>query len=370
MQNTAARVPPFFERSRITGTTSAPINFPEAYFTQAERLAGNAQLEGIQYEPEQPTMVKWNMNVQREILERTSIEIGYTGTRGDNLFRQIYTNGREAIEVDGRLFVPPGAPFLQPNFGRMRLRVSDADSWYNGLTVGLTRRAATLQTQVSYTLSKSEDTGASTIGGNDYSNESGGSRYPFVKEKGLSPFDVRHALVASLNWSAPFGRDGEGVSAALIRDWSIGTLIRLKSGSPFSVDTGGLERGGQPDAPDYPDVCPGADPNPVLGGPEQYFDPTAFCLQPAGFIGNAPRNSVIGPGSATVDVMLSRALQLGGSRSLQVRLEVFNVLNRANFDFPTASIFNPDGTYRSDAGRITSTIGTPRQVQLGLKFVW
>lgn len=371
VQNTAVRVPPFFERSRITGTTVAPIDFPDAYFTQAARLAGNAQLEGIQYEPEQPTMVKWNLNVQRELLARTAIEVGYTGTRGYNFFRQIYTNGREAIEVDGRLFVPAGTPLRQPNFGRMRLRVSDADSWYHGLTVGITRRDETLQTQVSYTLGKSEDTGASAIGGNDYDNEAGGSRYLFMKERGPSPFDVRHSFVASANWEAPFGRDGTGLVSALIRDWSIGGLVRLKSGSPFSVQTGGLDRGRQTiDAPDYPDVCPGASANPILGGPAQYFDPRAFCLQPVGFIGTAPRNSLVGPGFATVDVMLSRAIELGGTRSFQIRVEAFNVLNRSNFGFPTAELFNVDGTYRSDAGQITSTIGTPRQIQLGAKFVW
>ena len=371
VQNTAVRVPPFFDRSRITATTSAPIDFPEAYFTQAERLAGFSQLEGVQYDADQSRMVKWNLNVQRELMARTSVEVGYTGTRGYNLFRQIYTNGREAIEVDGRLFVPLGTPLRQPNFGRMRLRVSDGESWYNGLTVGLNRRSDVLQAQVSYTLSKSEDTGASAIGGNDYDNEAGGARYLFQPDKGLSPFDVRHSLVASANWEAPFGRGGTGVVSALIRNWSIGGLIRVKSGSPFSVQTGGLDRGRQTaDVPDYPDVCPGASANPVLGGPERYFDPTAFCLQPAGFIGNAPRNSVIGPGFATVDLMLSRGVELGGARRLQLRFEMFNLLNRANYGFPTANIFNADGTYSADAGQITTTIGTPRQIQLGAKIVW
>ncbi|MBI4478022.1 MAG: TonB-dependent receptor, partial [Acidobacteria bacterium] len=370
VQNTAVRVPPFFVRSRLSGSSSLIINFPDAYFTQAALLGGTAQLEGIQYEPEQPTMVKWNLNVQRELWDRTSLEIGYTGTRGYNLFRQIFTNGREAVEIDGRLVVPPGTPLRQRNFGRMRLRVSDAESWYNGLTIGVTRRATNLQIQTSYTLGKSEDTGASALGGNDYENEGGGSRYLFMKDKGLSPFDVRHSLVASVNWELPFGRTGTGAAAAVVRHWSVGTLIRLRSGAPFSVDTGGLERGGQPDAPDYPDVCPGANPNPVLGGPAQYFDPRAFCLQPAGVIGNAPRNSVIGPGTATVDLMLARSLELGAQRSLQLRIELFNVLNRANFALPTSAIFNANGTYRADAGRITRTVGTPRQMQLGLKLVW
>ena len=183
--------------------------------------------------------------------------------------------------------------------------------------------------------------GASAIGGNDYDNEGGGSRYLDLKEKGLSPFDVRQSLVASVNWNVPFGRGGTGVTAALIRDWTVGTLVRLKAGDPFSVNTGGLNRGGfSPDAPDYPDLCPGADANPVQGGPEQYFDPTAFCLQPQDVIGNAPRNSLIGPGAATVDLMVSRALLLGGSRSVQLRFEVFNLFNRANFGQPTSAIFN------------------------------
>jgi hypothetical protein len=369
VQNTAVRVPPFFDRPRITTSAARPLQFPDAYFTQSDLLIGSGQLEGIQFEPDQPMMVKWNLNVQRQLGTRTSVEVGYTGTRGYHLFRQIYTNGRVAEEIDGRLVVPAGQPLRQPNFGRMRYRVSDGDSWYKGLTIGISRRAAGLQTQLSYTLGKSEDTGASALGGNDFDNEPGGSRYLFSKDKGLSPFDIRHSLVASVNWEVPFGR-GSGFGAALIRDWSVGTLVRLRSGTPFSPDTGGLERGRQPDAPDLPDLCPGADPNPVLGGPTQYFDPRAFCLQPLGVIGNAPRNSIIGPGFATVDLMLSRSIELGGARSLQIRVETFNILNRANFALPTNAIFNADGTYRADAGRITSTVGTPRQVQLGAKIVW
>lgn len=370
VQNTAVRVTPFFARGRVSSTATAPVNFPNAYFTQSSRLAGSPQLEGIQYEPDQPTMVKWNVNVQRELWDRTSLEVGYTATRGFNLFRQIFTNGREAVERDGRLVVLPGTPLRQRNFGRMRLRVSDADSWYKGLTASVTRRATDLQIQTAYTFGKSEDTGASVLGGNDYTSEEGGSRYMFLKDRGLSPFDVRHSLVASVNWTMPFGRGGTGAAAAVVRNWSVGTLIRMRAGAPFPVDTGDLERGGQPDAPDYPDVCPGASPNPVQGGPAQYFDPRAFCLQPPGVIGNAPRNSVIGPGSATVDLMVSRAVNLGGERNLQFRIEVFNVLNRANFAHPTSAIFNPDGTYRADAGRITSTTGTPRQMQLGLRLGW
>jgi len=157
VQNTAVRVPPYFNRGGLQGSSTFVVNFPDAYTTQAAQLAAQAQLEGIQYDLDQPMMTKWNVNVQRELFAKTMIEVGYSGSHGANLVRQIFTNGRFAQETpDGRLFVAPGTPLAQPNFGRMRFRVSDGTSDYDGMTIGLTRRMSRgLQAQVSYTLSKS-----------------------------------------------------------------------------------------------------------------------------------------------------------------------------------------------------------------------
>jgi hypothetical protein len=369
VQNTAVRVPPFFNRAGLVASSRLAIDFPDAYFTQRALLAGQAALEGIQYEPEQPRMYKWNVNLQRELWQGLTVEVGYTGTRGDHLFRQIFTNGRVAVpNAQGRLVVPPGQGLRQPNFDRMRWRTSDANSWYDGLTVGVTRRGASFFMQASYTWSKSEDTGASALGGNDFDQEGGGSRYLFDKDKGLSPFDIRHSFVANVNVALPFGRSG-GPLAALVRNWEVGTLVRLRSGYPFSVFTG-IDRSLQVWAPDYPDLRPGASPNPILGGPDRYYDPTAFVLQPEGWIGNLPRNSLIGPGMATVDVMLARSLRFGASRAVQLRLEVFNLLNRANFGLPSQTLFNAQGGYLDDAGRIRTTVTSARQIQLGVRFVW
>ncbi len=370
VQNTAVRVPPFFNRGGLVASAAAPINFPDAYARQSSQLAGQAQLEGIQYEPAQPVMYKWNVNVQRELPGRSTLEVGYTGTRGKNLFRQIFTNGRAAVDINGRLTVPANAPLIQPAFGRMRYRVSDADSWYKGLTLSLSRRAKGMSTQLSYTLSKSEDTGASALGGNDFDGEGAGSRYLTTFDKGLSPFDIRHSVVASLSYLVPFGQDGTGLWSHVIRDWEVGTLIRLRSGQPFSVFVG-FDQSLQVWSPVYPDLAAGANANPVQGGPLQYYDPNAFSLPAPGVIGNAPRNSLIGPGLATWDIMLSRNLPFGaGNKSLQLRFEVFNLLNRANFGIPSQSLFAANGTRLADAGRITTLASSPRQAQLGIKFVW
>jgi Carboxypeptidase regulatory-like domain/TonB-dependent Receptor Plug Domain len=373
VQNTAVRVPPYFNRGGLQGSSSFVVNFPDAYTTQAAQLAAQAQLEGIQYDLDQPMMTKWNVNVQRELFAKTMLEVGYNGSHGANLVRQIFTNGRFAqVTADGRLFVAPNTPLAQPNFGRMRFRISDGTSDYKGMTVGLTRRMSNgLQAQVSYTLSSSVDDGASALGGNDFTNESVGGRYLYEKDRGPSPFDVRNAFVASVNYALPFGASATGARAALVKGWSVGTLIRYRSGYPFSAFSGvdtGLQVVGW--APEFPDLRPGASANPVLGNVDHWFDPSAFVLPAAGFIGTLPRNTIIGPDMRTVDLIAGKTMRMGGSRELQLRFECFNLLNRANFGTPQQNVFNTNGTVREDAGRITSTSTSARQIQLGVKFVW
>jgi hypothetical protein len=368
VQNTAVRVPPFINRGGLQSPTR--IDFPNAYTTERDLLAGQVALEGIQYDLDQPVMYKWNLNVQREVGARIAVEVGYTGTHGQNLVRQIFTNGRVAVtDANGRLFVPAGTPLRQPNFQRMRYRVSDGTSDYHGLTVSASRRSTSLSLQASYTFSKSIDTGASALGSNDFDNEGGGSRYLFMKDRGLSPFDVRHSFVGTVNYDLPFGK-GSGALARLVRGWNVGTLVRARSGYPFSVFTG-IDRGSQQFAPRYPDLAPGASNNPILGGADKYFDPTAFILQPAGYIGNLGRNTLIGPGLFTIDAVLERSIRLGGDRALQLRIEAFNVTNRVNLALPSSTnLFAANGSYLEDAGRITATSTSARQVQLGVKFVW
>ncbi len=368
VQNTAVRVPPFINRGGLQSPTV--IDFPNAYSTQRAALLGQVALEGIQYDLDQPVMYKWNLNVQRAIHGRISLELGYPGTHGENLVRQIFTNGRVAVpDQGGRLFVPAGTPLRQPNFQRMRWRVSDGTSDYHGLTVSAARRSTSLSLQASYTGSKSIDTGASALGGNDFDSEGGGSRYLFSKDRGLSPFDTRHSFVGNVNYPLPFGK-GSGSLSGLVRDWNVGALLRFRTGYPFSVFTG-VDRGLQQFAPRYPDLCPGASNNPIRGGADQYFDPRAFCLQPAGYIGNLGRNTLIGPNLFTLDLVLERSIRLGGARALQLRVEAFNLTNRVNLALPSSvNLFAASGAYLEGAGRITGTSTSARQIQLGAKFVW
>jgi hypothetical protein len=370
VQNTALRVPPFFTRFELIERPGFVVDFPNAYFTQAQQGVVSAALEGVQSDPEQSVMYKWNTNVQRELWGKMTLEFGYNGSRGVHLWRQVFTNQRLPIlREDGRLFVPATAGLSQPNFGRMRWRISDATSNYHGATIGLTKRPSDgMQFQVSYTWAKSVDDGASALGGGDFTNEAGGSRNTFDKDRGLSPFDIRHSVVSNFNYLLPFAGDRGGVVGLLARGWSIGTLLRLRSGQPFSPSVG-FDSARTQFGSRYPDLAPGADPNPVLGGHEKYFDPLAFVLPERGVIGNLERNTLIGPGQATVDLMLAKITPVRGTQ-LHFRAEAFNLFNRVNLGTPASALFNSNGTRRPEAGRITSTSTPARQFQVGVKLVW
>jgi len=371
VQNTAVRVPPYFMRAGLVAGGQVPrVDFPDAYTTQRSALAGTAELEGIQYNPDQPYMMKWNLNIQREIFNNTTIEAGYTGTRAVHLLRVIHTNGREAfINSNGRLQVLPTTPLRQPNFGRMRLRLTDSTSDYHGLTTSFNRRLNSgLQVQVSYTFSKALDDGASVLG-NDFDTDGGGSRYLFSKDRGRAVTDLAHVFSTNINYRLPFGENGQGWSR-LAQGWSLGSLLRVSSGPPFSV-TAGYDASLQVYATSYPDLRAGASNNPILGGPDRYYDPNAFVLPPNGVIGNLGRNTLEAPGLATVDMVLAKDSRISGEKAtLQFRTEVFNIFNHPNFGVPVQTIFASSGQVRADAGRITRTTTSARQIQFGLKLLW
>ena len=108
----------------------------------------------------------------------------------------------------------------------------------------------------------------------------------------------------------------------------------------------------------------------ILGNPNQWFNPAAFLAPPnnSGFYGNLGRDTLIGPGLATWDLSLFKETPFGEGRHLQLRAEIFNILNRANFNTPNAIAFTPTGVSPT-AGVITSTSTNSRQIQLGCKDI-
>ena len=96
------------------------------------------------------------------------------------------------------------------------------------------------------------------------------------------------------------------------------------------------------------------------------FDTALFSEAPLGQLGNAPRRFFYGPGIKNFDLTLIKNMQLKGSRSLQIRLEGFNVFNHPQF-YGAGAV---DGNIVSPTfGQIVSA-AAPRRVQIAAKFAF
>jgi hypothetical protein len=161
----------------------------------------------------------------------------------------------------------------------------------------------------------------------------------------------------------------------VLNGWQFAGVLQLQDGFPFTVNGGASQPvvvvNGATITRSYGvEVAEGASNNPVLGGPEKYFDPSAFRLAPANVLGNLGSNTLIGPGIEELDISLIKTVALRGPLHLQLRADAFNIFNHANFGLPDNTLFTADGTPRPAAGRITTTTTTGREFQFGLKLTF
>ena len=377
-----------------------PLNRSTPFFLQGVALnppagsfpAGAYSLLGVQnlrtawVDPNPPRAYRtqWNFDVQRQFGVWTA-EVGYVGARGMNL-PLVERNMNTVIptKVDGRWVYPPRATstVLNPNFSAINTTVTwNADSNYHGLQASLKRNLHRgLQTHTAYTFSKSIDTGSSI------SSVSSGTGYessfavatPLLPEigRGLSNYDVRHNFVGSVIWEVPFSSGLTGVTRTLLAGWQLSGIFRAQSGYPFTLALNGDRAGSKADTTGNslgqpPDRLsgPGCDTLTNPGNPNQYVKTECFAFPADGVLGNLGRNALISPGLATLDLVLGKALRMGATTA-QVRIEMFNALNRANFATPATTIFDDRGNLTANVGVITSTRTSARQMQLGMKLLW
>lgn len=324
-----------------------------------------------------PRMEQWNVNVQRELMPNTSVTVGYAGSRGVDLLNQVFLNAARADLIDGRYVFPADAARPNPAFNQdLASPQSLGKSWYHSFQVELSRRFnAGWQMQLAYTRSKSTDLGSQFTPTFD-GNSGGPSVYLYDPElgRGLSAFHVGQRLSASAVWQLP-GAERGGVAGAILGGWQLSGILNLADGAPLTVSIAtpaalaAIGIGAQGSA-FRPDLVSGGDENPVIGNPDQYFDASQFGFPAARTLGSLGRNTLIGPGIANVDLGLTRNISLGNTSRIQVRVEVFNLLNRANLGSPSSQVFNAAGVPSGNAGFISTTSTTARQIQLGLRLDW
>jgi hypothetical protein len=154
--------------------------------------------------------------------------------------------------------------------------------------------------------------------------------------------------------------------------WQISGATFFRTGTPYSItrtnDIAGVGDGsfGQP-VNLVGDPLAGVNQQFSGGaGKDQnfWFNPAAFASPAPGTFGNAPRDAWYNPGQQQWDIAFFKNFRLGGSQRLQFRAEIFNFINRANWNG-----VETDPT-KANFGRITGKDDSRRDGQLSLRYTF
>jgi len=186
---------------------------------------------------------------------------------------------------------------------------------------------------------------------------------------------VRNRVVGNATWALPIGRGGwvmnnDSIASRVIGDWQLNAIVSLQTGIPFNVtapdtsSTGG-NHAFYPDCVGDPFAGASTNPKDYAGGnsPGFFINRAAFAQPAPGAFGTCRPRMFHGPGSENVDLSLFKGFALGDQMRIELRGEFFNAFNHANFANPSADYSSP-GSF----GKVTATVGNPREIQLAAKF--
>jgi hypothetical protein len=371
----------------VQNTDPFPLNFPPHDISAGNPFTGFnfAAATPISADPyfyyrnSVPYTENYMFSIQRQIMQSALLTVSYAGNQGHHLLVLVPTNTGNAalcLSLSQPNEVAPGSatcgPYgedgtyvsrtgqiyngtrvgLGPDYGSMTAQKTIGNSNYNALEANLRfalgKRATLL---AGYTYSKSID---------DASNL-GEQINPFNQSltRVISSWDMTHNFVASYTYALPLGFSLSGTTR-----FSTGFPVTLADDSDRSL-LGTLGNGVNNQLLDTPEVSAGPlqiNTNPRNGRPE--FNTALFSPEPLGQLGNAARRFFYGPGIDNFDVQVSKTIRLAERKSLDLRVEAFNVFNHAQF-YGSSAV---DGEVNDpDFGHVVSA-AAPRLVQVAAKL--
>jgi hypothetical protein len=316
-------------------------------------LANAAGLAPVTIDPgfRNSSVQSWNVNIQRLVARDFATLVGYFASRGKDLrisrnLNQPVNGVRPFQALSPASPILPGAPL-----GNITQVESTGFSTYHALWVSATKRLSRgFQFDASYTWSKSLDTNSLNSSGFALQNS-----YDIPNQYGLSDFDARHRFVLSAIYELPL------TDHPLSRGWQVAAIVQSQSGNPVNIVTSNSSLNGMPNTV-RPDVT---GPIRITGSVDQWFDPSAFVA--ADHFGNLGRNVVIGPAFHNTDVSIIKNIRRDGRVGLQLRADIFDLFNQANFGPPGNIVGSPTFGKITRTRLPTGEAGSSRQIQLALK---
>jgi Carboxypeptidase regulatory-like domain/TonB-dependent Receptor Plug Domain/TonB dependent receptor len=381
------------------------------FYTGAQNLiTPNARIAYyIDQHPKRDYVMQWNLNVQHELAHSLTAMVGYAGSRG------VHQNfGPDAADMVlpthtsvGFFWPNPvgsGIP-LNPNFGQVSMLTYGARSYFDALETSIIKTMSHgVQIQGSFTWGKSMDNSSVMTAADSFQNSIASLEWFDLKlNRGVSDFNVGRTLVINGIWNVPEWKSAPGFAGRITNGWQLGSIFTAKDGIPFTATLGS---DGDPLGKnsnnnwDFPNRLSGPGCSSLVnpGNPDNYIKTQCFVVPSVAFAGSlaglcdtavgqlgqclnlrgdAGRNILTGPGLVDLDFSIFKnnyISKISDTFNVQFRVEIFNILNRANFNAPVlpnqTDIFDSTGAPNPSAGQLTSTVTPGRQIQLALKLLW
>jgi hypothetical protein len=326
--------------------------YPEIEMSDPFRSATAARLAVNAIEPRigVPYDQTWIASVQNEFLRGWNLEVGYEGEKSTRRERVLAAN-----------VPPPGPGALQarrpnPDYGRFSILTAGGSSSSHELELALQKRLANgfaLESSYEWRRSFSDE----------YDDEPSNPRDLRAER---APEGSDHRLSLSYIAELPVGGERAlstqwaGRLAFLLEGWRISGITTFASGRRFSPRLPG-DPNNDGVGNDRPDRIGPANLPASMRSIDRWFATEHFSAPAPYAFGNSGRNVLIAPGTRVTDLSFIRQMRMGAGRILELRVQLFNAFNHANFD-------TPERTWGTSVfGKIFGA-GRAREVEIAVKY--
>jgi hypothetical protein len=306
-----------------------------------------------------PYVQVWNLDVQKTLPWGVVMNIGYNGSKGNHL------------DVTSAPRATPSSPSTNPENLIFNYEQAVAFSKFTAGTLRVNKRLSKgIAVGANYQYSHSIDD-AGALGGT--STVVAQNWQDLDAEEGNSSLDQRHTVSGTYLYELPFGKDKfwltAGTASHIVEGFSVSGSFTFATGMPLSPSyqaavssvTCGTEGSLRPE-------LTGVSPTVGGGSLKQWFNPAAFTTPraapanyPCAVFGNASRNSIAEPGKIQNSMALSKTMQLGDTRSMEIRATASNAFNTVQYSGVDTNVASPS------FGQVTS-VGAMRSFQFTARF--
>jgi hypothetical protein len=312
-------------------------------------------------------MENFNLNLEQQLFSKVSLQVGYVGSEGHRLYRFRDINQLSQAAIDAGASRPFAVIPATTNAFYINQDEATANSNYHALQASLRVTGwHGLTTAANFAWSHSIDNASDGADFEPNASQPNDSTRPNL-ERANSNFDIRRRF--TWNYVYDFPKPG-GSWSRLTDGWGLDGALNLQDGQPFQLNynfDGGYDGSGE--GFERPDIV-----GPITinsSNPLQFLDLTSFavpcmlsmtpapgvlinspanCTAGTSHFGNMGRDSLRGPSFKQFDFSVFKDTKLNEQLTMQLRVEVFNLLNHPNFSNP----FLPAGIAPADQNSVST----------------